>query len=113
MINNADIEIVVKGYTDKSGRSLYNTKLSEFRANIVKSYLVAKGVSPYKIKPFGMGSVTQIKAGSIEKKEIPARRVEIELDTNNRQQLKNQTTKFTKEHKRMNATLDEPGFSLD
>lgn len=95
MISNADIGIVVKGYTDKLGGPLYNTKLSEFRANIVKSYLMARGVSPYKIKTFGMGSATQIEAqlerdrpGGIEKKEIPDRRVEIELDTNNRQQLK-------------------------
>ena len=80
MISNPDIGIVVKGYADKSGGYLYNKKLSEFRANIVKGYLVARGVSPYKIKTFGMGPATQIEADGIEKSGIPDRRVEIELD---------------------------------
>lgn len=76
------LRIVIKGYAGKTGGRLYNEKLSEFRANIVKSYLVARGVSPYKIKTLGMGSVMQIEAGDIEKKQISDRRVEIELDTN-------------------------------
>ena len=80
MISNPDIGIVVKGYADKSGGYLYNKKLSEFRANIVKGYLVARGVSPYKIKTLGMGPATQIEADGIEKSGIPDRRVEIELD---------------------------------
>ncbi len=82
MISHPDIRIVIKGYAGKTGGRLYNEKLSEFRANIVKSYLVARGVSPYKIKTLGMGSVMQIEAGDIEKKQISDRRVEIELDTN-------------------------------
>lgn len=80
MISNPDVGIVVKGYADKSGGYLYNKKLSEFRANIVKGYLVARGVSPYKIKTLGMGPATQIEADGIEKSGIPDRRVEIELD---------------------------------
>lgn len=95
VISNPDVGIVVKGYAGKLGSRPYNKKLSMFRANVVKSYLVARGVSPYKIKTLGMGSATQIEAqlerdrpGGIEKSRIPDRRVEIELDTNNRQQLK-------------------------
>ena len=83
MISNADIRIIVKGYTDKSGGYLYNKKLSGFRANIVKGYLVGKGVSPSQIKTIGMGPATQIEAGGIEKSGIPDRRVEIELDMSN------------------------------
>ena len=80
MISNPDVGIVVKGYAGKSGGQSYNEKLSGFRANIVKSYLVARGVSPYKIKTLGMGPATQIEADGIEKSGIPDRRVEIELD---------------------------------
>jgi general secretion pathway protein A len=87
MISNPDIGIVIKGYAGKLGGRPYNEKLSRFRANVVKSYLVARGVSPYKIKTLGMGPATQIEAplerdrpGGIEKSGIPDRRVEIELD---------------------------------
>jgi outer membrane protein OmpA-like peptidoglycan-associated protein len=87
MISNPDVGIVIKGYAGKLGGRPYNEKLSRFRANVVKSYLVARGVSPYKIKTLGMGPATQIEAplerdrpGGIEKSGIPDRRVEIELD---------------------------------
>ena len=80
MISNPDVGIVIKGYAGKVGGRPYNEKLSRFRANVVKNYLVARGVSPYKIKTFGMGPATQIEAGGIEKSSIPDRRVEIELD---------------------------------
>ena len=55
MAQNHNIEIVVPGYTDTLGDYHYNKKLSEFRANIVKSYLVAKGISPLRIQTLGMG----------------------------------------------------------
>ena len=80
MISNPDVGIVIKGYAGKVGGRPYNEKLSRFRANVVKNYIVARGVSPYKIKTFGMGPATQIEAGGIEKSSIPDRRVEIELD---------------------------------
>lgn len=83
MISNPDVGIVVKGYTGQLGDLLYNEKLSGLRANVVKNYLVAKGVSPDKIKTFAIGSVIQVEAGDSEKNGIPDRRVEIEFDTNN------------------------------
>ena len=84
MISNPDAGIVVKGYTGKLGNLLYNEKLSGLRANVVKNYLVAKGISADKIKTFGLGSVKQIETSDdSEKKGIPDRRVEIEFETNN------------------------------
>jgi general secretion pathway protein A len=44
------------GYTDASGVYSYNKSLSRFRANIVKSYLIGKGVDSGQIKCIGMGS---------------------------------------------------------
>ena len=81
MISNPDVRIVVRGYAGKFGGSIYNTKLSRFRANAVKNYLMVKGISPHKIKTLGMGPTTQIETDGIEKNETPDRRVEIELDT--------------------------------
>ena len=42
-------EIVLRGYTDDVGPKGYNSRLSESRANIVRSYLVGKGISPERI----------------------------------------------------------------
>jgi len=79
MIKNPDISIVIKGYADKSGRYINNKKLSEFRANIVKSYLVGKGVGPVKIKTFGMEPLNPIVTEESEKGIRSSRRVEIEF----------------------------------
>ncbi len=79
MIQNPEIEIAIKGYTDISGRYIYNKKLSEFRANMVKSYLVGKGIEPLRIKSFGMGPVKRTNIDEVDKKNGSNRRVEIEF----------------------------------
>jgi len=79
MIQNPEVEIAVKGYSDISGRYIYNKKLSEFRANIVKSYLVGKGIEPLRIKSFGMGPVKRTNIDEVDKKNESDRRVEIEF----------------------------------
>jgi len=74
-----NIEIVLTGHTDISGSKKYNEKLSKFRANIVKSYFIGKGVQPKNIISIGMGpNVPLIKSvpGSASKYN---RRVEIEM----------------------------------
>lgn len=51
-----DIELVmVTGHTDRIGSEAYNQKLSERRANVVKQYLVDKGVDASLIKTEGKG----------------------------------------------------------
>ena len=47
--------INVSGYTDRIGSAQYNQKLSERRANAVKSYLVSKGVATSRIETYGYG----------------------------------------------------------
>jgi general secretion pathway protein A len=47
--------LVLRGYTDKSGVRAYNIKLSEFRAKIVKTFLVGRGVSDSAIKTIAVG----------------------------------------------------------
>jgi len=79
MVKNHNIEIVVTGYTDTLGDYHYNKKLSEFRANIVKSYLVAKGISPLRIQPLGMGEENPLEPNTSKAGRRANRRVEIEL----------------------------------
>lgn len=79
MAQSHDIKIVVTGYTDTLGDYHYNKKLSEFRANIVKSYLAAKGISPLRIQIFGMGEENPLEPNTSAEGRCANRRVEIEL----------------------------------
>ncbi|MBW1893725.1 MAG: AAA family ATPase [Deltaproteobacteria bacterium] len=68
------------GYTDTSGAYSYNKSLSKFRANIVKSYLIGKGVDSKQIKSIGMGPVNPQGDNATNKGRKSNRRVEIIFD---------------------------------
>jgi len=77
--------INVYGHTDRIGSAQYNQKLSERRANAVKSYLVSKGVATSRIETYGYGKTSPTKKcpGEMSRKELvnclaPNRRVEVE-----------------------------------
>lgn len=78
----------VNGHTDRMGSAQYNQKLSEKRANVVKSYLVSKGMDASKIEVYGFGKTQPIPTVScsdkLPRKELiaclqPNRRTEVEL----------------------------------
>jgi general secretion pathway protein A len=79
LLANPDIFVAVKGYTDDRGVLSYNMSVSEFRANIIKSYLVGKGVSPTRIKVAGMGPENPISSNETAEGRSFNRRVEIEF----------------------------------
>ncbi len=83
MVNNPDTRINISGYTDSSGAYSYNVSVSQFRANMVKGYLVGKGVDPLKIEAFGLGPKNPIASNDTEKGRQTNRRVEIELKIDN------------------------------
>jgi general secretion pathway protein A len=77
-----NVEIIIKGYTDSHGNYSYNKNLSKFRANLVKSFFVGQGISPSRIKTFGMGSENPIRSNKTLEGRRLNRRVEIELNIN-------------------------------
>lgn len=79
---NPNIKLDIRGYTDTSGSVVYNKKLSAFRANIVKSYLLGKGLNRSRISTMGMGSEDSLAPEDVKSALKSARRVEIELVTN-------------------------------
>lgn len=81
MLHDQSIEISARGYTDALGHHEYNRKLSMFRANIVKSYLVGKGINPRRIRATGMGEENPLRLNTTEIGRKANRRVEIELVT--------------------------------
>ena len=76
-----DIQAKVTGYTDAVGNLHYNLKVSEFRANIVKIYLVGKGVNAERITSLGMGAANPIDSNDTLEGRRRNRRVEIEFET--------------------------------
>jgi general secretion pathway protein A len=80
MIHNPEAKVNISGYTDSSGAYSYNVSVSQFRANIVKGYLVGKGVQPLRIEAVGLGPDNPIATNATEQGRQTNRRVEIEVN---------------------------------
>jgi general secretion pathway protein A len=76
LLQRPEVKILIKGFTDGSGIYSYNKVLSEYRANVVKSYLIGKRVEPARIKTIGIGPAES--SGANTAAELN-RRVEIEM----------------------------------
>jgi general secretion pathway protein A len=74
-----DTKIIIKGYTDAYGNYLYNKRISKFRANLVKSYFVGRGIRPSRIQTFGMGSENPRRSNQTREGRMLNRRVEINI----------------------------------
>lgn len=72
-------EINVTGHTDSRGSDAYNQKLSERRADSVKTYLVDQGIDPAVIHTSGMGETAPVADNSTDEGRQQNRRVEIEF----------------------------------
>ena len=79
MKDNANISLILRGYTDAVGSETYNTMLSKFRADIAKNYLVSKGVDPRKITSVGKGAEHPIADNNDNEGRQANRRVEVEM----------------------------------
>lgn len=55
MKQNQNLQVEIAGHTDFVGSKIFNKKLSQRRADAVKSFLVSKGVDPRRIKAVGYG----------------------------------------------------------
>jgi general secretion pathway protein A len=81
IIENPDINISIKGYTDSTGELSYNMSISNFRANIIKSYLVGKGIRSSRITAVGLGPENPIASNDTAEGRRQNRRVELEFST--------------------------------
>jgi len=80
LIHSPEAKITIKGYTDSTGHYRYNVNVSKFRANIIKSYLVGRGVDSSKIESLGLGPANPVATNSTAEGRRANRRVEIEFN---------------------------------
>jgi general secretion pathway protein A len=78
---NPEAALIVRGYTDRSGVRAYNLKLSEFRADMVKTYLVGKGANADSITTVGVGPDVDGPGGTTVPYDGKRRKVVIEIIT--------------------------------
>ncbi|MDY0221795.1 MAG: AAA family ATPase [Desulfobacterium sp.] len=79
LLFHPNAKISIKGYTDSNGNQTYNQNLSQFRANIVKSFLLGKGADSDQIETLGMGVENPISTNDSVQGRMMNRRVEIEV----------------------------------
>ncbi len=79
LVMHPEAKVRVTGYTDSDGYQQYNRKLSEFRANIVRSFLLGRGIRPEQVSIRGLGSLNPIESNDTAKGRMLNRRVEIEV----------------------------------
>ncbi len=78
MLWKTDFDITIRGYSYSPGSSEYNKNLSVFKANLVKRYLVGKGINPNRIRVIGMGDAAPRKANNTSEGGTVHSRVVIE-----------------------------------
>lgn len=79
MHNNPESSATLNGYTDSYGAKSYNEMIAGVRANMVKAYLVGKGISSERLQTFGHGAQKYIGSNKTREGRRMNRRVEIEM----------------------------------
>jgi outer membrane protein OmpA-like peptidoglycan-associated protein len=74
--DNPTIHVRVEGHTDSRGNDAYNLKLSQKRAESVRTYIMGQGVSGDRMEPKGFGRTMPIADNRTEAGRSQNRRVE-------------------------------------
>jgi len=75
----ASVLVIAEGHTDNIGSESYNLKLSRRRAEAVRDYLVAGGVSPRRITVEGLGESHPVASNATADGRAQNRRVELRV----------------------------------
>ena len=79
LVEHKTLNIDIEGYTDNVGAKALNLKLSQQRAEVVKAYLVSKGVAENRLTASGFGEINPIADNKTEKGKAENRRVEFKV----------------------------------
>jgi outer membrane protein OmpA-like peptidoglycan-associated protein/Tol biopolymer transport system component len=78
--NNPNISVEIAGHTDSVGVEAYNKKLSQDRAEAVRSYVIAGGIDPGRVISRGYGEEQPAADNSTEEGRARNRRVEMRVN---------------------------------
>ena len=76
-----EAKLQIVGYTDATGNEANNLRLSRDRAEVVRAYLIKRGLAPERITAIGRGSADPLTTGTTEEDRGRNRRVEFRFDT--------------------------------
>lgn len=74
---NVHMRIRLTGHTDNIGSRDFNLRLSRFRANVVRDYLLSKGIEPSRVEADGKGLTQPLNDNATEAERALNRRVEL------------------------------------
>jgi OOP family OmpA-OmpF porin len=77
-----ETRLEVNGHTDSDGRDTYNQRLSEARANAVRTYLIEGGVDALRVRARGFGETEPIADNETDEGKALNRRIEFEVIEN-------------------------------
>ncbi|MBN1130926.1 MAG: OmpA family protein [Chitinispirillaceae bacterium] len=72
-----EVEIEIHGHTDATGNYASNMQMSQFRAETVRQYLVAKGIAPGRVRAVGFGPANPIDDNKTASGRTRNRRIEV------------------------------------
>jgi outer membrane protein OmpA-like peptidoglycan-associated protein len=71
--------VIIKGHTDSQGGDSFNQRLSEDRADRVRTFLISEGVAASRISAIGFGETLPVATNATEAGRAQNRRVEVEI----------------------------------
>lgn len=77
--NNPTLAIRIEGHTDNVGRPEDLQRLSEQRAQAIRDFLIARGITPERVESVGFGASRPVNDNSTEDLRAQNRRVEIRV----------------------------------
>jgi outer membrane protein OmpA-like peptidoglycan-associated protein len=75
-------QITIEGYGDSNKNYRHNQRLSQLRANVVKSYMVRKGIAKARIKAYWMGSENPASSDDSLEDRAATHQVQVKFDPN-------------------------------
>jgi outer membrane protein OmpA-like peptidoglycan-associated protein len=82
LLSQPDLKIQIEGYTDNIGSDEYNQKLSQERADQVRDYITAHGISASNVTATGFGKADPIADNSTNAGRAKNRRVQLVVSGN-------------------------------
>jgi OOP family OmpA-OmpF porin len=79
LTSHPEIQLLIEGHTSSEGTLAVNMKLSQERADKVKTYLLSKGVPEAKVKTIGLGPTRLLNKDKTPAEKAQNRRVELKL----------------------------------